>query len=273
MTAFYYPPSQNTLQKTLGAQLLAGVTASASLNNVTGIQNKAGVFVVDRVDTNNVETPTKREYVSFAGTSGLTVITLVRNVDGSGTDQDHAIGAIVEFCPNITEEQAIIDNFLVEHNNGGTHKSTLVTTLKATGAVVNTGTSDVTIVTPKAIADSKVSITDKAETFTNKRVTRRIGTTASSATPTINTDNVDIYAITAQTEAITSFTTNLSGTPTGGDMLLIEITGTTAREITWGTSFEASTVSLPTTTVTTAMLSVLFKYNSATSKWRVVAVV
>lgn len=111
------------------------------------------------------------------------------------------------------------------------------------------------------------------DTLTNKRNTRRIGTTTSSATPTINTDNVDIYAITAQTEAITSFTTNLSGTPTGGDLLLIEITGTAARAITWGASFEASTVALPTTTVTTAMLSVLFKWNSATSKWRCLAAV
>lgn len=109
------------------------------------------------------------------------------------------------------------------------------------------------------------------DTLTNKRVTRRIGTTTSHATPTINTDNVDIYAITAQAEAITSFTTNLSGTPTGGDLLLIEITGTAARAITWGASFEASTVALPTTTVTTAMLSVLFKWNATTSKWRCLA--
>ena len=43
---------------------------------------------------------------------------------------------------------------MVEHNQDGTHKAALVTTLKATGAVVTTGTSDVTIVTPKALADA-----------------------------------------------------------------------------------------------------------------------
>jgi hypothetical protein len=108
-------------------------------------------------------------------------------------------------------------------------------------------------------------------TLTNKRVTPRVGTTTSSATPTINTDNVDYYSLTAQTVDITSFTTNLSGTPTDGQMLRISITGTAARAITWGSSFEASTVALPTTTVTTNRLDVGFVWNAATSKWRCIA--
>lgn len=108
-------------------------------------------------------------------------------------------------------------------------------------------------------------------TLTNKRITKRTGTTTSSATPTINTDNVDFYSITAQTEAITSFTTNLSGTPTEGQTLWIAITGTAARAITWGASFEASTVALPTTTVSTNRLDVGFVWNTVTSKWRCVA--
>lgn len=109
-------------------------------------------------------------------------------------------------------------------------------------------------------------------TLTNKRITKRVGTTTSSATPTINTDNVDMYIITAQTEAITSFTTNLSGTPTQGQTLWIAITGTASRAITWGASFEASTIPLPTTTDGTNRLDVGFVWNTVTSKWRVVAV-
>lgn len=103
-------------------------------------------------------------------------------------------------------------------------------------------------------------------TLTNKRVTKRTGTTTSHATPTINTDNVDEYYITAQTEAITSFTTNLSGTATQGQMLYISVIGTAARAITWGASFGNGPVALPTTTVTTTELSVLFKYDG--SVWR-----
>ena len=117
----------------------------------------------------------------------------------------------------------------------------------------------------------KLATQDRAETLTNKRVTKRTGTTTSSATPTINTDNVDFYSLTAQAEDITSFTTNLSGTPTENQTLWIAITGTAARAITWGASFEASTVALPTTTVTTARLDVSFVWNTVTSKWRCVA--
>jgi hypothetical protein len=110
------------------------------------------------------------------------------------------------------------------------------------------------------------------QTLTAKRVTPRVTSEASSATPTINTDNTDLHRITALTVNITSFTTNLSGTPTHGQKLIIEITGTAARTIAWGAEFEASTVALPTTTVTTAMLTVGFIYNSATTNWRCVAV-
>jgi hypothetical protein len=110
------------------------------------------------------------------------------------------------------------------------------------------------------------------DTLTNKRVTPRVSTTTSSATPTINTDNVDQFGLTAQAADITSFTTNLSGTPTDGQKLWIYIVGTAARTITWGASFESSTASLPTTTVTTNRLDVGFVWNAATSKWRCVAV-
>ena len=143
--------------------------------------------------------------------------------------------------------------------------------VKATGAEVDTGSDDVKFVTPKAVADSKITQNEKTQTLTNKRNTPREGHTTSSATPTINTDNYDMYQLTAQAAAITSFTTNLSGTPTVGQKLWITITGTAARAISWGTSFEASTTALPTTTVTTARLDVGFVYNSVTSKWRIVA--
>jgi len=150
-----YPTSKNCVQKTLDAQLLTGATASVTLNNVVGIQNKAGVFVVDRVDANNNLTPSKREYVSFTGVSGSTLTGLTRNADGGGSDQDHAVGAIVEFVGDVLQQQAIIDTLGVQHGlTDGVHTSALVTSLKATGAVNDTGTSDITIVTPKSIADS-----------------------------------------------------------------------------------------------------------------------
>jgi len=118
--------------------------------------------------------------------------------------------------------------------------------------------------------------TPAAGTFTlisNTRINPRVlASTANSATPTLNTDLYDMMVITGQSVAITSFTTNLTGTPVNGQKLWISITGTGAIAITWGASFESSTVTLPSTTVTTNRLDIGFIYNVANSDWRCVAV-
>jgi hypothetical protein len=120
-------------------------------------------------------------------------------------------------------------------------------------------------------AGAVVGISDTQQ-LTNKRVTKRLVTVTQSATPTINTDNTDIASITGLAQAITSMTTNLSGTPVNGEMLMVQITDNgTARAITWGASFAATTsYALPTTTVISTLLRSLFQWNSGTSKWECV---
>jgi len=107
--------------------------------------------------------------------------------------------------------------------------------------------------------------------LTARFIPRVLASTANSATPALNTDLYDMMIITGQSAAITSFTTNLTGTPSNGQRLWIAITGTTAIALTFGASFEASTTALPTTTVTTARLDIFFVWNAATSKWRCLA--
>ena len=125
--------------------------------------------------------------------------------------------------------------------------------------------------TPGTVPGSVVTV-DATQTLTNKRITGRAGTNASSATPTINTDNIDFYSLTAQAVDITSFTTNLTGTPSAGQTLCIAITGTASRAISWGASFEAGITDLPTTTVGTNRLDCEFIWNAVTSKWRLAEV-
>lgn len=140
-----------------------------------------------------------------------------------------------------------------------------------TGSSTYTGTAAATYTFPGASATIAGLAT--TQTFTNKRITRRVVSTTQSATPTINTDNTDMSSITGLAQAITSMTTNLSGTPVQGDFLEVQITDNgTARAITWGTSFAASTVALPTTTVISTLLHVLFEWDNASSKWICVAV-
>lgn len=122
----------------------------------------------------------------------------------------------------------------------------------------------------RTLVSGVVSWFDITPTLTTFIVPRSSITT-SSATPSINVSTTDIYGLTAQAVDITSFTTNLTGTPVEGQKLWIYIIGTGARAITWGTSFESSVAILPTTTVSTNRLDVGFVWNSVTSKWRCMA--
>lgn len=123
-------------------------------------------------------------------------------------------------------------------------------------------------------ANTTIVGTDVTQTLTNKRVTPRIGTTTSSATPAINVDTVDQFNITALATAITSMTSGLTGTPTDGQKLMIRIKDNgSAQTITWGASFLSSGVAtLPGSTVASKTHLVGFIYDSVAAKWICVAV-
>jgi len=140
----------------------------------------------------------------------------------------------------------------------------------STGLVKNTTTTGVLSI---ASAGTDYTTPSDTETMTNKRITPRITSISSSATPTINTDNCDAVTITAQAADITSMTTNLTGTPNNFDKLIIRIKDNgTARAITWGASFVAEGVGLPTTTVISKVLTVGFIYDSVKATWGCVSV-
>jgi hypothetical protein len=110
-----------------------------------------------------------------------------------------------------------------------------------------------------------------AQTLTAKRITPRIGTTASTATPSIDCGLYDQYNITALAIAVTGVT--ITGTPTDGQKLMIRIKdNATSRAITWGASFSASGVApLLTTTVASKTHLCSFLYDSVAVKWIAVA--
>lgn len=109
---------------------------------------------------------------------------------------------------------------------------------------------------------------------TGARINPKTNTTTSSATPSINTDTTDVFTITAQATAITSMTTNLTGTPVSGQKLIIRIKDDgTARSLTFGASFASRGATLPTTTTLSKVTYVGLIYNSTASVWDCVAVV
>jgi hypothetical protein len=283
----YYPPNTNGLQKTLGAQLDEGEVTSVTLNNATGIQNKAGVFVVDRIDSGGTEkSAAVREYISFTGVSGSTLTGLTRGLGGGGVDQDHATGAVVEFISDVVQQQGLIDTIVAEHSVAGVHDATKV--LMIAGAQTATGAKTFTTGLLKAVditsgagvntlPTSSQTLVGRTttDTLTNKRITKRVLSATSYTTNTgtsLNSDNYDMFIVTAQAGDL--LFNNPGGTPTDGQTLWLAVTGTGARALTYGDQYESSAgATLPTTTVTTARIDIGLVWRADTSKWHCVAAV
>ena len=93
-------------------------------------------------------------------------------------------------------------------------------------------------------------------------------TITSAAAPAIDTDTTDEFVILALATNITSFTTNLTGTPVNGQSLIVRILDDgTPRSISWGSAFASRGVSLPITTVAGKYLYVGLVWNSTALTW------
>jgi hypothetical protein len=128
-----------------------------------------------------------------------------------------------------------------------------------------------------ATAPQKDAVRDQFEaepaatrTLTNKRITKRVVSVSYNANPTINTDNGDVFNI-SLTGNVTSFTTNLSGTPTDDQIMVWNVSSDSSGPYTisdYGASFQASGgVSLVTTMPASKIVKLLWIYSAAKSKW------
>lgn len=106
----------------------------------------------------------------------------------------------------------------------------------------------------------------------NARVVVRVGSTTSTATPSINCAIYDFYEITSLAAAITGIT--ITGTPNDGQQLVLRVKDNgTARAITHGSSFGSSgAATLLTTTVAGKQHTEGFFYDANVSKWICMAV-
>lgn len=108
------------------------------------------------------------------------------------------------------------------------------------------------------------------DTFTNKRITKRVGTTTSGTSITVNGDSTDHYTVTALAADISTFT--ISGTPTDGQELTVRIKGSASHTVaTPSNVIDSGVASWIGTTVAGMTHLMKLIYDSAAAKWVVMA--
>lgn len=184
-----WAPTSNAFSTTLNGAINSTAT-TITLNSVTGLQNKAGILVIDRVNSAGTSTPSSREYIYFTGVSGSSV-TLPSAADGRGqggsTGQSHADGAVVEAIMDVDAWNGLMDSYDVQHNDAGTHNALTTDTFSATSLV---SISSSLFVAGQGNFPSTVSINQSAigQTIISTRLRAPVGVSGASLSGEIAVD-------------------------------------------------------------------------------------
>jgi len=135
-------------------------------------------------------------------------------------------------------------------------------------------TTSYTLTLPTSAGTNNSALTTNGSgTLTWRAVLGRapiVGTTASSATPTPNADTDDVFTVTALSTGATFGAP--TGTPSNGQRLTIRIKDNgSGQTLAYNAIYRAVGVTLPTTTVASKTIYLTMIYNSADTKWDVIA--
>lgn len=207
MANLYNVPLKNAVQKVLQNTLTSGETATITFttsvtSDLQASSSIPGILVVDRIDVNGNLTPTLTEYISFDAVSGSTVTGLTRALGGT-TAQDHAIGAIVEFVPDVVWADALNDVITTQHNADGTHKT--LSSISLASVTLNYATINNGVFSGNSLA----SVTIFNSAFNGLSINNTTITGASLASVTINNRNY-IASVSRSRSAISNASTTLS---------------------------------------------------------------
>jgi len=254
---------------------LAGIEASADVTDTANVTS-AGALMDSEVDADlkTLALPANTTISTFGATlvddlDAATARTTL-GVDAAGTD--NSTDVTLAGTPNyITIAGQVITRALVNLTshitgilpvaNGGTNNAFF--------GVSGPASSQKTYTFPNA--NTTIAGIATTQTLTNKRITRRVTSTASSATPTPDVSTTDQYNLTALAVGATFGVP--TGTPVAGDRLVIRIkdNGTT-RSLAYNAIYRAIGVTLPTATTASKTIYLGMIYNSTDTKWDVIAV-
>lgn len=248
MSVGYYANQYFTTTLSVIGGIDASQTTGIVIQATSGIQNtgKPGIALINYADPLNESIA---EWITFTSINSTTK-TLVGVTRGAekGSGKVHSNGVTVAFPISESHINPLVD-------------------------AVSIGGSATNIITGVTDEDTQSS-NSAVKVPTQQSVVDYVGhavSVASTTTPTPTGDRkLNEYYVTALASA-TTFSAP-SGTPTNGNKLIIRIQdNASAQTISWNAIYEASGVSLPTTTTSGKKMYVGFIYNSTDSKWDCVA--
>lgn len=221
--------------------------------------------------------PSMGQAVPLGGTTGQ----VLGKLSNTNLDFGWTTAGVGDMLKSIYDPQNKNADAFARANQTGTQSAATITglaTVATTGAYANLSglptlgtaaaqnTTAFATAAQGALADSAVQPA-ATQTLTNKRVTPRFTTIASTATLTPNANTEDMTAVTAQAVALTIAAP--TGTPTNGQTLTIRIKDNgVARTVAWNAAYSAFlTDDLRTTTVASKTLIFQFIYNATDTVW------
>lgn len=244
---------------TTETQTLTNKTIDSASNTLTGVVTLTGIqtltnktLTTPTVNTPTIATPT------FSGTASgsLTNLSLT--------------------TPSLGVATATSLNGLTVSTTTGTFTLTNAKTFAVTNTLTLSGTDSTVMTFPSTTAT--IARTDAAQTFTGTQVFSQLVTTNNAIAASSNAATVPITSRLSTVTNSSAATLTITITTTSavdGQLIIVRVLdfSAVAQTITW-VNTENSQVTAPTTSngSTTLFLTVGFIYNSATSKWRCIAV-
>lgn len=246
----------------------SGLAVTITPNSVAGLPTDTQIVLTfDRVDTAGAATTGNKVERILGQISGSNFVPIERGVDGT-TDQAHT-SPVAEVIWNGRDISDLAVGMLVEHAQDGTHDAAVITKMASTdvhsaGWVVNE--NDMASNTANKVP-SQASVKAYADL---RSKSPQVATITDAATITPTAGSVGNYTVTALGQAATIAAP--SGTPVDGQKLVLRIKDNgTARALTFNSIYRAMGTPIPTTTILSKTLYLGFIYNSADSKWDLVA--
>lgn len=258
---------------------------SFKLSDSAGNQDEFARITTVATDVTSTSEDSKILFSYMIGGVLTAKLRLLGTVLGPDANDGLALGTATTSWSDIF----LADGGVINFNNGNatlTHSAGLLTSnvplslgtsnALTTGNIELGNASDTTLSRSSAgvlaVEGVVVPTVSSTNTLTNKRKQPRVYSTTNNASLTPEIDTYDIFHLTAMSAA-TTINNHSTSTPADGELMQFRfLDNGTARALTWGTNYVAKAgVSLPTTTVLSKNLTVLFEWNANLSKWNLLS--